>query len=342
MAGIHRQHVDRPFGRRDAEEDQGDHHPAEAEEEPLPLPAREAPPAHHEGGGEEERPGEELARHHGQVVVPGGEVVPGLGVAGDVLAEDDLPQVVGPRGEPGGDQPGEHHGRPEEEPPADPHPLELRGVAGEEQERHHRQQRRQQAHGSLGQGGEPGAEEEEEVEAGTLLGPGAHPEPDAEGHERGEQHVDLPEPPLPEDLEAGGEGRGRQPSGAAAEQSLADAKDEQQAADGGEGRGEARGGLVEAAAPPGNPAEKGDRPEEERRLLAVDPTVQVGHGPVAEGAHLPGHLGVAGLVRVPHVAEAQPGQEEHGPEQGKNEQVAAEGFQSVASALCGVCGGCGR
>ena len=82
-------------------------------------------------------------------------MVPGVGVAGDVLPEDDLPQVVRPGVEPGRHQPGEHHQGPEKEAAADPQPLQLLLVAGDREEGEDREQRRQQADRPLGQGGDP-------------------------------------------------------------------------------------------------------------------------------------------------------------------------------------------
>jgi hypothetical protein len=50
---------------------------------------------------------------------------------------------------------------------------------------------------------------------------------------------------------------------------------------------------------------KSDQPEKERRLIAIDGSVEMHENPIAPVDHLPGNLCVSGLIRIPEVPSAQ-------------------------------------
>jgi hypothetical protein len=50
---------------------------------------------------------------------------------------------------------------------------------------------------------------------------------------------------------------------------------------------------------------KSDQPEKERRLVAIDASVEMHENPIAPAHHLPGNLCVTGLIRIPEVPSAQ-------------------------------------
>ena len=245
-------------------------------------------------------------------------MVPGIGVAGDVLAQDDLVQIFAPAGDSGRDQPGEHHRGPDQQAESDAQAAQLLPVFRDGEEDQDCKERREEPGGALGQGGQARGDEEERIEARPALGVSAHPEPDPQRDEEREEHVDLAETPLPEDLETGGESAGGDPGGSPVEQSLAEQEDQQRRADRRQGGRDAGGDLPHVV-----PGESEDQPEEKRRFLRVDAAVEPRDCPGAGIPHLAGDLGIARLVRVPEVAPAQAGEEQQSPQQHQEGHLAA-------------------
>jgi len=139
----------------------------------------------------------------------------------------------------------------------------------------------------------PGVEEDDRPAA---------PVPAVGGERDEEREEDVEDARAPEHLEElGGAERDRgEERRARRQEAPRERPREEQRARGREPRDEAPG--VEAEA--GGLAE-GREPEEERRLLRVDLAVQVGDEVLVEDEHLARYLGVARLVGVPEVAQAE-------------------------------------
>ena len=95
-------------------------------------------------------------------------------------------------------------------------------------------QRRKEAHRALGQGSQPGGDEEEAKEPRPVLEPAADEEVHRQRDQAEQQHVDLPDPRLPEDPPGSGENGDRPPGDAAVEEPLRHAEKEEQRGDCGE------------------------------------------------------------------------------------------------------------
>ena len=255
--------------------------------------------------------------------------MPGVGVARHVLAQHQDLEVLAAGDQHRRHQPGQDDSRPDREPGRDPHRAQHVAAARRDRPDDDREQRRQQADGTLGERGQAGGDEEPAVEHRPLLGEAAHEAPERERHERDQRHVDLADPPLPEDLGRGDEDQRRPPGDAAVEQARGDAVEQEQRGERGRHRRQTGGDLVHAA---GEVRGDGDRPEVERRLLRVDAAVEVRHDPVAVLAHLARHLGVARLVRVPEVAGADSRQEDR-ERQDEQERPLATAHSFVSSSL---------
>ncbi len=89
----------------------------------------------------------------------------------------------------------------------------------------------------------------------------SNPGIDGQGRPEGQQHADLPGSALPEHLVAAHEHQGGEPGDPLREQPHSDREDQERRGDGGQGRGQPDGGLVESAQ---QEAHRADRPEVER------------------------------------------------------------------------------